>query len=109
MRLDKFLKVSRLIKRRTLAKEVAEGGRIAINDRTAKPATEVKAGDQLAINFGARQLRVQILEVRETARVSEAPGMYEVLADVRIAIDPRGFPPAGADLTDANDDRDDAD
>lgn len=79
MRLDKFLKVSRLIKRRTLAKDVTEAGRVSLNGRVAKPSTEVKPGDILEIGFGAKQLKAEILEVRENVRVEEAPNLYKVI------------------------------
>lgn len=81
MRIDKFLKVSRIIKRRTLAKEVCDGDRVMINGRRAKAGTEVKTGDTVAIDFGRRQLTVQILEVRENVRAAEARELYEVTAE----------------------------
>ncbi|MFO7173130.1 MAG: RNA-binding S4 domain-containing protein [Bacillota bacterium] len=81
MRLDKFLKVSRLIKRRTLAKEVAESGRIQVNGRVAKPSTEVEPGDEIRIDFGRRQLVVRVVDVRESARAAEARELYEVVAE----------------------------
>jgi len=81
MRIDKFLKVSRIIKRRTLAKEVCDGDRVMINGRRAKAGTEVKVGDTVAIDFGRRQLTVQILEVRENVRAAEARELYEVTAE----------------------------
>ncbi|HWI53871.1 MAG TPA: RNA-binding S4 domain-containing protein [Symbiobacteriaceae bacterium] len=81
MRIDKFLKVSRIIKRRTLAKEVCDGDRVMINGRRAKAGTEVKTGDTVAIDFGRRQLTVQILEVRENVRAAEAKELYEVTAE----------------------------
>jgi ribosomal 50S subunit-recycling heat shock protein len=81
MRLDKYLKVSRIIKRRTLAKEVCDGDRVQINGRRAKAGTEVKAGDTIVIDFGRRQLTVQILEVRENVRAAEAKDLYEVKAE----------------------------
>jgi ribosomal 50S subunit-recycling heat shock protein len=79
MRLDKFLKVSRLIKRRTLAKDVAEAGRVSLNGRVAKPSTEVKPGDILEIGFGSKQLKVEVLEVKENVRVDEAVNLYKVI------------------------------
>ncbi len=78
MRLDKFLKVSRIIKRRTLAKEVCDGDRVKINGRRAKAGTEVKPGDVIAIDFGRRQLTVEVLQVRENVRAAEARELYEV-------------------------------
>ena len=68
MRLDKYLKVSRIIKRRTVAKEASEGGRVTINGKVAKPSTEVKEGDVLEIRFGEKLARYRILRVAETVR-----------------------------------------
>ena len=79
MRLDKFLKVSRLIKRRTLAKDASDAGRILINGRAAKPSAEVKVGDVLEIGFGSKQVRVEIMEIKETVRVDEAKNLYRVI------------------------------
>lgn len=81
MRLDKYLKVSRIIKRRTLAKEVCDGGRVTIGGKVAKAGTEVKPGDRLHIDFGRRQLEVQINEIRETVRAAEAKELYTVIAE----------------------------
>jgi len=80
MRLDKYLKVSRLIKRRTLAKEVTDAGRVSINGRVAKPSSEVQVGDILEIGFGARKMKVEILEIKENVRAEEAAALYKVLA-----------------------------
>lgn len=84
MRLDKFLKVSRVIKRRTVAKEICEAGKIAVNGRPAKAGHEVKAGDTLDIRFGNRQMKVEILEIRETVRADQADSLYKVLEDKKI-------------------------
>jgi len=81
MRIDKYLKVSRIIKRRTLAKEVCDGERVQINGKKAKAGTEVKPGDTVAIDFGRRQLTVRILEVRENVRAAEAKELYEVVSE----------------------------
>lgn len=81
MRLDKYLKVSRLIKRRTLAKEICDSGRVSINGRSAKPGTEVKTGDKLTIGFGNRTLSVEVLATPPTARADEAEQLYRVLAE----------------------------
>ena len=81
MRLDKYLKVSRIIKRRTVAKEACDGGRVSIGGRIAKPGTEVKEGDILEIRFGSRLGRYQVTEVRETTRKNEAAEMYRVLPE----------------------------
>ncbi len=76
MRLDKWLKVSRLIKRRTVAQEACDGGRVSLNGRTAKPSAEVKAGDIVEISFGARTLRAEVVSVQETVREDDAAAMY---------------------------------
>ncbi|NLB28555.1 MAG: RNA-binding S4 domain-containing protein [Clostridiaceae bacterium] len=79
MRLDKFLKVSRIVKRRTVANEMAAAGRVEVNGKRAKPGTDVKAGDILAIGYGEKLIRVRILHVREYAKKEEASSLYEVL------------------------------
>ncbi|QPA31006.1 RNA-binding S4 domain-containing protein [Thermaerobacillus caldiproteolyticus] len=84
MRLDKFLKVSRLIKRRTLAKEVAEQGRITINGTIAKASSNVKVGDELTIQFGQKKVTVKITDLKETTRKEEATNLYEVIKEERI-------------------------
>lgn len=81
MRLDKFLKVSRIIKRRTVANEACSGGRVSINGRVAKPAADVKEGDQLEIRFGNLVGKYQILSVKETVRKENAQDMYQVLEE----------------------------
>ena len=81
MRLDKYLKVSRMIKRRTIANEACAGGRVSLNGRVAKPGAEVKEGDQLEIRFGNRIGRYRIVSVQETVRKENAAEMYEVLEE----------------------------
>ena len=81
MRLDKFLKVSRLIKRRTLAKEVCDAGRVEVNGKIAKAGTEVKPGDRITIGFGARQIKVEVVRIAENVPASEAKDLYRVLED----------------------------
>lgn len=81
MRLDKFLKVSRIIKRRTVANEACSGGRVSLNGRTAKPGADVKAGDVLTIRFGNRTGKYRILDVKETVRKEGAADLYEVLEE----------------------------
>ncbi|MDD3212976.1 MAG: RNA-binding S4 domain-containing protein [Eubacteriales bacterium] len=81
MRLDKYLKVSRIIKRRTVANEACAGGRVSLNGRTAKPGAEVKAGDEMEIRFGNRIGRYRILAVQETVRKEGATDLYEVLQE----------------------------
>lgn len=84
MRLDKFLKLSRLIKRRTLAKEVADQGRITINDKVAKAASRIKVGDVLAIRFGQKIVTVRIELLKEIVRKDESAAMYEILKEERL-------------------------
>ena len=79
MRLDKFLKVSRIIKRRTVAKEASEGGRVTLNGKVAKPSTEVREGDVMEIRFGEKLARYRILTVAETVRKADAGAMYELI------------------------------
>ena len=81
MRLDKYLKVSRIIKRRTVAKEACDGGRVSINGKVAKAGAEVKEGDVLEIRFGACLGRYQITDVREVVRKASAAEMYRVLEE----------------------------
>jgi ribosomal 50S subunit-recycling heat shock protein len=76
MRLDKYLKVSRLIKRRTLANEACDAGRVSANGRVVKASYEVKAGDLLQLRFGGRELRVEVVSVQETAAKADAGAMY---------------------------------
>lgn len=79
MRVDKYLKVSRLIKRRTIANEACEQGRITVNGKTAKPGTDVKIGDTITIEFGDNTLRVEVLSVAEHVLKADAADMYKVL------------------------------
>lgn len=81
MRLDKFLKVSRLIRRRPVAKEVAEDGRIKINGTVAKPATVVQIDDEIEITFGQKIVTVKVLELKEHVRKKEATSLYEVIQE----------------------------
>lgn len=82
MRLDKFLKVSRIIKRRTVAKEVADKGRIKINDRVAKSGTDVNIDDKLTIEFGNKTLILRVDELKETTKKDEAARMYTMLSEI---------------------------
>jgi ribosomal 50S subunit-recycling heat shock protein len=84
MRLDKFLKVSRIIKRRTLAKEVSDQGRIEINGKEAKASSTVKVGDELTIRLGQRKLTARIDRIQETSRKEEAAEMYTILKEERV-------------------------
>ena len=79
MRLDRFLKVSRIIKRRTIAKKIADQGRILINDKVAKSSTDVRAGDVLTIKFGNKTVQVKGNQILETTKKAEAENMYEIL------------------------------
>ena len=79
MRLDKYLKVSRLIKRRTIANEACDAGRITVNDRVAKASYDVKVGDVIEIAFGDRSTRVEVLTVQETVKKEAAAEMYKNL------------------------------
>ena len=79
MRLDKYLKVSRIIKRRTVAKEVSEAGRVSINNKVAKPSTVVKEGDIIEIQFANRTLKAQITNIAEHVRKENAKEMYIIL------------------------------
>ena len=76
MRLDKYLKVSRLIKRRTVANEACDGERVSVNGRQVKASYQVKVGDVIEIAFGQRTLKVEITQVSETANKADAPAMY---------------------------------
>lgn len=79
MRLDKFLKVSRLIKRRTVANDACDAGRVSINGKVAKAGTAVKAGDIIEIGFGTRNVKVEVLDVAETVRKEEAKELFRYL------------------------------
>lgn len=79
MRLDKYLKVSRLIKRRTVANEMCDGGKVKINDKIAKAGTEVKIGDIIEVSFGGKITRAQVLEITEHTTRTGASEMYKIL------------------------------
>ena len=79
MRLDKYLKVSRLIKRRTVANEACGAGRVLLNDKVARASAEVKAGDVITIQFGNKDVKVEVLTVQETVRKEEAKEMFQYL------------------------------
>ena len=81
MRLDKYLKVSRLIKRRTVANEACDGGRVMANGRVVKASYEVKVGDILEITFGSKTLKLKVTEVKETVAKNDASTLYEVIAE----------------------------
>ncbi|MDK2808009.1 MAG: hypothetical protein PWP24_743 [Clostridiales bacterium] len=79
MRLDKFLKVSRLIKRRTVANEACDAGRILVNGKVAKASLNVKTGDIIEVGFGNKQVKVEVLDVQETVRKDDAKELYKFL------------------------------
>ena len=85
MRLDQFLRASRLVLRRTVAQELCDAGAVLVNGLPARPARTVRAGDEIAINRGARRLTVRVLAVPTTKQTSrgEAPSLYEVIGDTR--------------------------
>ncbi len=84
MRLDKYLKVSRIIKRRTVANEACSAGRVSINDKVAKPSTDVKEGDIISIRMGAKLFTAEIVSVREYAAKDAASEMYRVISGEEI-------------------------
>ncbi|MFS0577338.1 RNA-binding S4 domain-containing protein [Sporosarcina sp. 179-K 3D1 HS] len=84
MRLDKFLKVSRLIKRRTLAKQVADQGRITINGKVAKASSVVKAGDEVAIRFGQKIVTAQVEVLKDSTKKEDAASMYTILKEEKL-------------------------
>lgn len=79
MRLDKYLKVSRLIKRRTVANEACDADKVSVNGKPARASYDVKAGDIIEINMGAKPLKVRVLDVREFTKKDEAAALYEVV------------------------------
>lgn len=81
MRLDKYLKVSRLMKRRTVANEACDAGRVTVNSRTARASCEVKPGDVISVTLGGRTLSAKILSVDEYATKADASAMYEILSE----------------------------
>ena len=79
MRIDKFLKVSRILKRRTLAQEACDGGKVVVNGNKAKPAHQIKVGDIVEINYTSGTVRFRIKEIKETVKKDEAASLYEIL------------------------------
>ena len=79
MRLDKFLKVSRLIKRRTVANEACDAGRVTVNGHVAKASVKVKPGDIIEIQFGTRNVKVEVLDIQETTKKEEAKDLFKYL------------------------------
>jgi len=87
MRLDKYLKVTRILKRRTVSKELAANERVIVNGRIAKPATDIKIGDIIEVTFGQRCLVVKVLDVKDVVRKDDASIMYEVIEERIVQID----------------------
>ena len=81
MRIDKFLKVSRILKRRSVANEASRGGRVKINGKTVKPSHEVKVGDVLELGFNSGTVKLRVLDIKETIRKEEVESLYEILED----------------------------
>ncbi len=79
MRLDKYLKVTRLIKRRTVANEACDAGRVSINDHPAKASAEVKVGDKITINFGNKDVSVEVLDIKETIHKEDVTSLYKYI------------------------------
>lgn len=84
MRLDKFLKVSRIIKRRTVAKEVADKGRIQLNGQVAKSSTTVKVGDVMTILFGNKTLELKVLDLKDSTKKEDAQKLYEIISETQV-------------------------
>jgi ribosomal 50S subunit-recycling heat shock protein len=85
MRLDKYLKVSRIFKRRTVAKDISDHERVLINGKVAKPAAAVKEGDLITIVYGTKKLTVRVLQVLDSSKKADAEKMYEVVSEEKIA------------------------
>ena len=79
MRIDKFLKVSRILKRRTIANQACDSGRVKINDRPVKPSAQIKVGDVVELGFGSGVVRFQIMNVKETVKKEQAESLYKIL------------------------------
>ena len=79
MRLDKYLKVSRLIKRRTVANEACDASRISVNGKSAKASYDVKLGDKITIGFGQKSVTVRVLDIKDTTKKNDAASMYEII------------------------------
>lgn len=88
MRVDKYLKVSRILKRRTVSKELALNDRVEINGKTAKPSSEVRAGDLVTVIFGSRKMTVRVLSTEEVKRKKDASDLYEIIEESRIETEP---------------------
>lgn len=87
MRLDKYLKVSRIIKRRPIAKEVTDKGRIKVNGILAKSSTDLKINDEIEIRFGNKILLVRVLEMKDSTKKEDATKMYEIIKETKVEVD----------------------
>ena len=87
MRLDKYLKVSRIIKRRPIAKEVADKGRIKVNGILAKSSTDLKINDEIEIRFGNKILLVRVLEMKDSTKKEDTTKMYEIIKETKVEVD----------------------
>ena len=81
MRIDKFLKVSRILKRRTVAQEACDGGRVKVNGRSAKPSCQIKVGDVVELGFNSGTVKFRVLDIKETVRKEQAENMYEIIVE----------------------------
>ena len=81
MRLDKYLKVSRLIKRRTVANDACDAARVTVNGKAAKASYDVKLGDLITVAFGTKSLTVKVLDIKDTTKKADAFGMYEIVSE----------------------------
>ena len=84
MRLDKYLKVSRLIKRRTVANDACDSERISVNGKAAKASYNVKLGDLITVTFGSKSVTVRVLDIKETTKKSKSVGMYEIVSETQV-------------------------
>lgn len=84
MRLDKFLKISRLIKRRTVANDACDASRVSVNGKPAKASYDVKMGDVISLSFGTKEISVRVLDIKETTKKAEAAGMYEIISETPV-------------------------
>lgn len=87
MRLDKYLKVARIIKRRTVSKEISVGERVKVNDKIAKPSTKLKVGDVIEIEFGRNRLTVQVLDLKEHVKKEESNMLYQIIKEEKIELE----------------------
>ena len=84
MRLDKFLKISRLIKRRTVANDACDASRVSVNGKPAKASYDVKIGDVISLSFGTKEISVRVLDIKETTKKTEAAGIYEIISETPV-------------------------